>query len=184
LYLRRERVFPGKALIDMFCLPPKLVALGAGLRPLRDDDAPFLLALYKSVRWDELRPTGWPDEVKHLFIADQFRLQSLHYSQAYVGGEFMVIERSGQPIGRLYLYRGSSDHRIVDISLLEEGRGQGIGGTLLDLMCEEAAALSRTVSIHVEKFNPAQSLYERKKFRRIGENGPYWLMQWQSDSAG
>lgn len=167
----------------MLCLPPGLAALGVGLRPQLDDDAPFLLALYKSVRWEELRPTGWPDEVKHVFLADQFRLQTLHYATAYVGGDFLIIEKSGQAIGRLYLYRGSSDHRIVDISLLGEMRGQGIGGALLDLVCAEAGSMSRTVSIHVEMFNPAQTLYKRKSFRRIGGNGPYWLMEWRPGAA-
>lgn len=41
-----------------------------------------------------------------------------------------------------------------------------------------AAARGRSVSIRVEKFNPAQRLYLRLDFRVDGESGPYWLMQW------
>jgi GNAT superfamily N-acetyltransferase len=162
----------------VLALPTGLAKLGIALRSQRVDDADFLLALYGCVRRDELGPTGWPEEVKQVFLADQFRLQSLHYAKAYEGGDFLIIEKSGQPVGRLYLYRGTTDHRIFDISLLEKERGQGIGGALLDSVCGEAAALSKSVSIHVEKFNPAQTLYIRKNFRLKGEHGPYWLMEW------
>jgi GNAT superfamily N-acetyltransferase len=151
---------------------------GLRLRPQTGDDAPFLEALYISVRWPELDLSGWPDAVKRAFLADQFRLQTRHYAHAYYDAEFSIIEHGGRAIGRLYLFRGHADHRIVDISLVPDARGKGFGSALLKAVMEEAAAARKTVSIHVEQFNPALHLYRRLGFVELRAEGPYLLMQW------
>ena len=71
--------------------------------------------------------------------------------------------------------------RIVDIALLPECRNRGVGTALLQAAMNEAAAAGKTVSIHVEKFNPAQRLYRRLDFHEISESGPYWLMEWRRE---
>ncbi|SCW45386.1 GNAT family N-acetyltransferase [Ancylobacter rudongensis] len=149
---------------------------GLSLRLETPEDAPFLAALFASVRGPEFEGNGWPDAVRSAFLADQFRFQVAHYARFYADADFLIVQRQGFPIGRLYLHRGPGDHRIVDISLLPELRNQGIGGALLDMACAEASRLGRVVSLHVEKNNPAQRLYRRKGFTPAGENGPYWLM--------
>ncbi|MBS7538151.1 GNAT family N-acetyltransferase [Ancylobacter lacus] len=164
-------------------LPSRLASVGLRLRPEVAADAAFLHHLYAAIRWPELDASGWPDATRHAFLADQFRLQSRHYAAFYHDALFLIVERAGEPIGRLYLHRGTRDHRIVDISLVPASRGHGIGGGLLDMVCAEAAGVGRTVSIHVESFNPARNLYTRKGFRQIGENGPYLLMEWRPGSA-
>jgi len=158
-------------------LPAELAARGFSLRRERPEDLPFLERLYISVRWVELAPLDWPEEAKLGFLSQQFSFQVQHYRTYYAAADFGILEHDGVPMGRLYLFRGSSDLRIVDISLLPEWRGAGIGTLLLRAVLAEARASGRTVSIHVEKFNPAQRLYRRLGFREIGEDGPYWLME-------
>ncbi|QNQ10179.1 GNAT family N-acetyltransferase [Sphingomonas alpina] len=153
------------------------------LRPETAEDEPFLRRLYVAIRWAEVEAMGIPDEARRPFLEQQFSMQRSHYQTHYHDAEFSVIEADGAPVGRLYLFRGTRDHRIVDISLLPETSGQGIGGTLLDRVMAEAAALGRGVSIHVEGFNPARRLYDRKGFREIERRGPYWLMEWFPDGA-
>lgn len=159
--------------------PPGLKASGHGVRAQTPEDRPFLEALYISVRAPELELLDWPESAKRAFLTDQFRLQDLHYQRHYGESEFAILERHGQPIGRLYLFRGAEDFRIVDISLTPEARNGGVGGQWLRSVMAEAAAGGRSVSIHVEQFNPAQSLYRRLGFREAGEAGPYWLMEWR-----
>lgn len=163
-----------------FKLPSMVLAAGFGLRPQRDDDYAFLERLYFSVRWEEIEPLDWPDALKRAFLADQCRLQHAHYQKFYYNAEFLILEKAGEPVGRLYIFRGGSEHRVVDISLLPQVRGGGIGGALLQAVQAEAAGLGKTVSLHVEKCNPAQNLYRRLGFRDIGEDGPYRLMVWQA----
>lgn len=164
--------------IQRFKTPPKLLDQGFGLRSERQGDQSFLESLYISVRWPELDPSGWTDEAKLGFLQDQFALQDKHYAEYYAEAEFLLLEKQNVPLGRLYLYRARTDIRIVDISLLPEVRNIGIGTALLQDVIAEAIETGRSVSIHVEKFNPAQMLYRRLGFREVEEKGPYWLMEW------
>ncbi len=160
-------------------MPAALAGIGVALRPETEADLPFLSRLYVSIRWDELAPlTAWSDDQKLAFLADQFRLQRLHYATYYAGADFMIIEDKGEPIGRLYLDRvARTDLRIVDIAFLPAYRGRGYGSLFLGAVLEEAAADGKVASIHVEEMNPAKRLYERLGFRQVSPHGPYWLME-------
>lgn len=164
-----------------FALPAGLRERGLALRPERAEDRPFLENLYISVRWPELEPTGWPEAAKLGFLRQQYVFQDKHYAEAYFDGEFLLLEREGKPLGRLYLHRDAREIRIVDVSLLPEARNQGIGTLLLQGVFAEAEGAGQIVSIHVEKFNPAQNLYRRLGFKEVSENGPYWLMERQAE---
>ncbi len=83
-----------------------------------------------------------------------------------------------QPVGRLYVIRWDHEIRIVDIALLPQFRRSGIGSSLLQNILAEGARSGKTVTIHVEQFNPAMRLYERLGFQEIGEVGVYYRMEW------
>jgi ribosomal protein S18 acetylase RimI-like enzyme len=159
-----------------------LLPEGVHLRARNEDDLPFLQRVYASTRSDELALTDWTAQQKSDFIAFQFRAQHQHYATHYHDGEFLVIERDGGAVGRLYLHRGS-ELRIVDISLLPEARGSGLGSALLRALMTQAASEGKTVSIHVERNNPALRLYLRLGFLIAGEHGIYHLMRWVGDAA-
>jgi len=151
---------------------------GVSLRPERDDDRPFLQKLYGSTREVELQAVAWTDEQKAAFIEMQFSAQTAHYKDAYRDAEFWVIERDGVPIGRLYLHQQPADLRIVDIALLTEQRRFGIGREILETIIAEAAANGSGVSIHVEMYNPALTLYNTLGFQHVADQGVYYLMKW------
>jgi ribosomal protein S18 acetylase RimI-like enzyme len=150
------------------------------LRPITDADPAFLERVYASTRKEELALTDWSDRQKSDFIAFQFRAQHQHYVTHYHDAGFFVVERDGVAVGRLYLHWRRDELRIVDIALLPEARGRGLGGTLLQALMAQAAAHAKSVSIHVEQMNPAMRLYLRLGFRKIGEHGIYHLMQWSA----
>jgi ribosomal protein S18 acetylase RimI-like enzyme len=91
----------------------------------------------------------------------------------------LLVLHGGAPVGRLYLSRWAREHRIVDIALLPEYRGAGLGTALLRDLLDEGAAAGKAVTIHVEKFNPALTLYRRLGFVAAGEEGAYDLMRWK-----
>jgi ribosomal protein S18 acetylase RimI-like enzyme len=154
------------------------------LRPATETDRPFLLDLYASTREDELAVTGWDDATKRAFTEHQFSAQDTHYREHYDGATFDVIEVEGQPAGRLYVHRGNSDIRIMDIAVAPEFRGRGVGTALVEQLLAEAASSGRSVSIHVEMNNAARSLYERLGFVPEGTHGVYVLMRWaQANTA-
>lgn len=155
-------------------------ALGVGLRPMSDADLPFTAALYASTREEELAPVPWPAETKRMFLAQQHAAQHAHYRQHYQGMAAMIVERGGAAIGRLYLYEMPGELRIVDVSLMPEARRQGIGAALLRDVLAEAGSRARRVTIHVEKNNPARTLYARLGFTILdADRGAYDLWEWR-----
>jgi len=156
---------------------------GIALRPVRDGDEPFLRSLYASTRADELAQVPWTDAQKRAFADMQFDAQHHHYREVFPNAEFSIVERDGQPIGRLYVDRRAKEIRIVDIALIPETRNLGIGGRLLGTVLEEGRRTGKPVTIHVEKFNPAARLYERLGFREIEDRGVHRLMEWSPGSV-
>jgi len=147
------------------------------LRPACEADRAFLVELYASVREEELAQVEWDQGAKRAFIEQQFTAQDAHYRSNYPGATLDVIEVDGARAGRLYVHRGASDIRIMDIALAREFRGRGIGTKLLRELMVEADASRRKLSIHVEMNNPARSLYDRLGFLPAGEHGVYVLME-------
>jgi ribosomal protein S18 acetylase RimI-like enzyme len=147
------------------------------LRPVEAADRAFLVELYGSTREAELAQVDWPTGAREAFVEQQFTAQDAHYRANYPGATLDVIEVDGARAGRLYVHRGPSDIRIMDIALAPEFRGRGIGSALLRSLMEEADSSGRKLSIHVEVNNPARSLYDRLGFEPAGEHGVYVLME-------
>ena len=150
------------------------------LRPITPGDDSFLAGLYASTRAEELFVTTWSDEEKAVFCRRQFDAQSAHYRENYPGASLQVIEWDGAPVGRLYVARWDREIRIMDIALLPEHRGSGIATKLLRELQEEARSAGKSLTIHVERFNPALRLYERLGFQTAEDKGVYLLLQWSS----
>jgi len=129
------------------------------------------------VRAPELAQLDWTDEQKAMFVRHQFDAQSTHWRENYHDTSFDVIERDGVPIGRLYVARWRDEIRVVDIALMPEHRGGGLGAALFHELFDEADRTGRPVTIHVEIFNPARRLYERLGFVLKEEKGVYLLME-------
>ncbi|NDI85207.1 GNAT family N-acetyltransferase [Undibacterium crateris] len=150
------------------------------LRSVSDADQSFLLALYGSVREPELAQTDWNTDQKKAFLQSQFAAQSQAYAQ-YNNSDFYIVCYQGQDIGRLYLQYRSDAVSIVDISLMSDYRSQGLGSSLLASVIALANTRRLPVQIHVEKFNPALSLYQRLGFRAIKDKEVYLQLERAAD---
>ena len=153
-------------------------AMAVTLRPISPEDKPFLFQVYASTPQGELAQVEWDEAQKTAFLQMQFAAQHSYYQEHYPHTAFQVILRDGQPVGRLYVYRGPTEMRIVDIALLPAYRNEGIGSSLLRGLMEEAAQMGKPLRIHVEKNNPALRLYTRLGFRAIADRGVYWFLEW------
>jgi ribosomal protein S18 acetylase RimI-like enzyme len=158
------------------------MAASVGFRPVREDDLEFLYRVYANTRYEELSVTPWTDAEKEAFLQMQFNAQHRHYQQHFPDAAYSVIMLGEEPIGRLYLDHRDDEIRIVDIALLPEYRGNGIGGELIQDLLDESAETGRPVRIHVEQNNPALRLYQRLGFKRVGETGVYLLLEWTPES--
>jgi ribosomal protein S18 acetylase RimI-like enzyme len=155
--------------------------LGVKCRPMNDADLPFLFGLYASTRAEEVAASGWPPEAQAAFLQQQFQAQHHHYQTYYPDAEWLVVEREGAAVGRLYVEEWPSQFRIIDIALLPEARGKGFGAALIADLFAGARAVGKRVSIHVEKNNPAMRLYHRLGFAKAEDKGVYDLLEWSPE---
>jgi ribosomal protein S18 acetylase RimI-like enzyme len=153
------------------------------LRAVGPGDREFLYRVYASTRTEELAVVPWDETQKDTFLRAQFDAQDRWYRENYPHATFEVVEVDGEPAGRLYLHRGEHEIRIVDIALLPEHRGNGVGTWLLRNLLAEADATGKRVTIHVERLNPALRLYERLGFSVAEDKGVYLFLERQVKTA-
>jgi ribosomal protein S18 acetylase RimI-like enzyme len=153
------------------------------LRPTTVEDNEFLYRVYASTRQEELAQVDWNTAQKEAFLRMQFEAQAKYYSENYVGAQFQIVLLKDTPVGRLYVARWAKEIRIMDIALLPEYRGRGIGSALLKEILAEGQARGVPVTIHVERLNPALHLYDRLGFRLAEDKGVYYLLEWTAHAG-
>lgn len=152
-------------------------ASGLALREEVESDLPLLRELYASTRAEELARSGWTEAQQKAFIDQQFTAQRSQYRQHYTGAAFLLIEREGAGIGRIYLHWGREELRLMEITLLPSQRGQGIARVLLQQLMGWTEARRLPITLHVEPFNPAHAWYQRLGFRMLEVRGVYHFMR-------
>ncbi|MGH3150011.1 MAG: GNAT family N-acetyltransferase [Streptosporangiaceae bacterium] len=148
------------------------------LRPAGPGDAELLYRIYASTRADELALVPWDAAQKEAFLRMQFAAQDRYYHATFPAASYDLIVSGEEVLGRLYVERGEAAWLVLDIALLPGHRGRGIGARLLTDVLAEAGAAAKPVQIHVERFNPAQRLYDRLGFRQVADEGVYLRLEW------
>lgn len=156
-----------------------MIAQQARLRSAVAADEPHLFEVYAASRAAELALVPWSREEQIRFLTQQHEAQRTSYRQLHPTADYLVIElHDGRPIGRMYSSRVAvSEVRVLDIALLPEWCGQGIGSALLRVLLAEADAAGDMVSLHVEIWNPAVNLYGRLGFVEAGRNDIHIRME-------
>ncbi len=148
------------------------------LRPITDEDQELLFHLYVSSREVEMAVSDWPELRKEAFLKGQFVIQSDYFRQLFADARYELVLLDGREIGRQYVHYGMKDILIMDLVLFPEYRGRGIGTGLMADILLKAGEQGLPVHVYVESWSRALSLCHRFGFRKMGENGPYWLMEW------
>lgn len=155
------------------------MSYGVGLRPESAADAPFLRELYMASYGAGLAMLPVPEAQKHALMEMQFQAQAEHYRRAYPDASFDIVMHKGDPVGRLCVWRGPGEIRIVDVALVLRMRGQGVGTALLRAVLAEAQSNQCAVRLRVEPWNPARALYTRLGFELEEEEMAYVGMVWR-----
>jgi len=167
--------------IKILELEPLSAPDGFSFRSITDENLSFLKTLYGTTRAAEMAMVPWSDQEKSSFIDMQFNAQHSFYQEQFKQAEFNIVSKNDIDIGRLYTDHRKDEVRIIDIALLPAYQRMGIGKKLLLSVMNTAQQHSLPVTIHVEKNNPAMSLYQRLGFKIIEDQGVYDLMQWSND---
>lgn len=141
------------------------------LRSVEPGDDPFLLELFCTSR-PELAMLPEP------LVRTQFRAQAMSYKVQYPGAKHQLILVEGRPVGQMMVDRNGERIHLVDIALLPQVRGSGVGTALMQGLQEEAASAGLPLRLSVYEANPARRLYERLGFGVIETQPPYLRMEW------
>ena len=155
------------------------------LIPAQSQDEAFLQVLHASTRAEELRSWGWNEAQSEAFVAQQFLAQQMSYRHRFGAGHDQIIHLDGAAVGRLFVAPVDNGLCLVDIALLAQYRGRGIGTQLLRQVQQTAAARQLPVRLSVLRTNPAQHLYARMGFDRLAQDELCLELVWSpvSDSA-
>jgi ribosomal protein S18 acetylase RimI-like enzyme len=148
-----------------------------GLRPAGPGDAEVLYRIYASTREDELAAVPWEAPAKEAFLRMQSAAQERSYHATFPNASYDLIVSDAGTLGRLYVDRSETVWLVIDLALLPDHRGQGIGTRLLTELLADAGAAGRPVQMHVERFNPARRLYDRLGFHQLADQGVYVLLE-------
>ncbi len=119
----------------------------------------------------------WDDAAKEAFLRMQFTAQDRYYRDQMPDATYQVVLVDGVAAGRLYVDWRADEIHVIDIALLPEHRGRGLGTGLMREVLAEADAAGKRVTIYVERVNRALGLYERLGFSEIGDQGVYLLLE-------
>jgi RimJ/RimL family protein N-acetyltransferase len=163
------------------CLSQPLL-LGVGnppiiLRPEREEDAAFLAGLFRTSAGRDLSLLPIDEAMKDQLISMQFASQTTTYRAQFPAARFDIIEQDGEPIGRIVIDAGTEVGRIVDVALMLERRGQGLGTAIIGAVTQR---LARRVRCQVLAGNRASlSMFHRAGFRQVGDVPPFLHLEWQ-----
>lgn len=155
------------------------------LHPLRaraphEGDFDFLARLYAATRMDLDSATADRAFVAQL-VAMQQRLQAADYRARFPAAASLLLEQDGVPCGRIVVDAGPSALRLVDIALLPQARGHGLGRHIVRALQAHAAGLGLPLTLAVHHGNPrARALYLALGFRAHGTNADAEQMMWNN----
>lgn len=144
---------------------------GLSLRPAQASDSGFLEALYSSTR-DDLRQINAESDVIEELIKMQHALQMRGNAASYPNALQLMVERLGEPIGRVIVDFGPKEVKILSIAFIAEARGNGYGSSVLRGLQQTAAKLQIPLALDVMQSNlQAKQLYLRLGFT-VEQTGP------------
>jgi len=144
-------------------------------------DLPFLRHLFIANRWAAFASLAANEQQRLALLSQQFDLQDTHYRNFFPATDRRIVTVDGAPVGRIYLLREEPMWTLIDLSLLPEITGQGVGSRLIDAMVTEADAARRPITLHCSMTNPAFEIYKAKGFVEVRAEGADWVMErWPS----
>jgi len=137
-------------------------------RPATPADAQFLRQLhhraYRGVvlqqfgSWDEAAQDGW-------------------FEKGLTEANFEVVEENGERVGAVASKEASDRLFLVELQVLPECQGRGLGSALLKQQLERARLLQKPLALRVLFANRARALYERHGFVVTGQTETHYLME-------
>jgi RimJ/RimL family protein N-acetyltransferase len=150
------------------------------LRPECQADAAFLLALFRSHALETLAAMPMDAATKEALVRMQFASATATYRAQYAAARFDIIERDGEPIGRLITDPGGATACMVDYALVPACRGAGLGTAIIAAVLEQVAPQDRPMRVSVAPTNRASlGLCARLGFQLVDDGTALLVLEWR-----
>jgi ribosomal protein S18 acetylase RimI-like enzyme len=160
---------------------PAQLPNGITLRATTASDSTWERRIHDASRSDLLLIDGEADFVQSI-VDFQYRAKGSGHADAYPNAHYYMIEKSADVVGRLMIDFGHNEVRIVDITILPQWHGKGIGTTVLQAMQQVAGRIAAPVVLAVQINNiNARKLYQSLGFKLDPDCKPsqtHLLMRW------
>ena len=149
------------------------------LRRRDSEDLAFCLRLYADSRKSEVEAFGWGEDEASAFLRMQFEARERAYDFQFPELVDEIIILAGSPVGRMLTSDDGDGLLLVDIALLTEHRGSGIGTRLVRDLQAKASMQDRNMLLRVDKTNHrAIGFYKKLGFEIDGESQIQYSMSW------
>lgn len=148
------------------------------LRLAEPSDEPFLLELYSSTHGQQFAVVPLAPAHREALVRMQFEAQRAGYRQQFPGSQEFIIVAGDERTGRVWLAEGEAENRILDLAIVPQHQGRGIGRAVLEGVIEKAAGANKPLRLMVHRMNErAVALYRRLGFEVCGEDEVYLEMK-------
>jgi len=146
-------------------------------RPETAEDEPFLRRLIMQTITEQLMASSWPEPMREHLLGIQYTARRAAHADL-PGRESRIISVDGEDVGWLVVADLEDEVRLVEIMVLSEHRGKGIGSASIDEVLAAAARAGKPARLNVDVLNSrAIALYQRLGFARIGDNEVQQVME-------
>lgn len=154
-------------------------------RPIAAGDAAFVRALFHATLRAQMpfHLTALADADVEALLDQQLAAQTEHYRSNYPQAETSIVEHPDGPVARLVIVEFDDEVRLGDLMVVPGHRKRGLCSYIMDRHVELGLATGRPIRLHVEKPNPAVSLYVRKHFAIVADLNSHWLMEYRPEPA-
>ncbi|HLN61494.1 MAG TPA: GNAT family N-acetyltransferase [Symbiobacteriaceae bacterium] len=150
--------------------------------PVAVQDESFLFQVYAETRRDEVAAWGWAPAQQEAFLRMQFQLQQRSYAMQFPGAGHQVILHEGVPAGQVMVLRLPDSIRLIDMAVLPDFQGKGLGTAVLQGLQAEARQAGKPLQLSVRKENMgARRLYERLGFITTAQSETQYAMEWRPE---
>jgi len=129
------------------------------LTKARDVDTNFLVQLRKLTMVEHLEKAG-------LYLSEEEHLSrvKINFDSSF------IVKQKEEQVGAIKYVETSNEIEILQLQILPNHQGKGIGKQLMNYMIQVSSSLNKDLILRVLKENPARYLYERFGFQTIGED--------------
>ncbi|GAB3127089.1 GNAT family N-acetyltransferase [Glaciibacter psychrotolerans] len=148
-------------------------------RPAGPADEPFLRGLFADSRASDFAHVPGTDAAVQQIVSLQFDAQAAMLTAHHPRAVHEIILIEGRARGRVITDTTAERIHLVDIAVVADHQGQGIGSQVVSEICQRAASSGRTVELSVWGQNDrAIRLYVRLGFEPGETTGHYLSMRW------